>query len=53
MRILREEVKDIYMDLRGETDPLSRRIPKTLVMVANTAEANEIARKAQRTHPRR
>ena len=45
LRILREEIKDVYIDLQGEADPLSKRIPKTLVVAANTTEANEIARK--------
>lgn len=45
LRILREEVKDAYDNLQGEIDPLSRRIPKTLIVAANTTEANEIARR--------
>ena len=40
---LREELRTIYPRLSPEVDPLTIRIPKTLVVAASTTEADEIA----------
>ena len=40
---LREELRTIYTGLSPEVDPLTIRIPKTLVVAASTTEADEIA----------
>ncbi len=42
LRRLSDEVREIY-NLPSDVDPLTKRIPKTLIVAANTTEANEIA----------
>ncbi|RLG16836.1 hypothetical protein DRN63_03750 [Nanoarchaeota archaeon] len=45
---LSQELRELYINLPTNVNPLSKRVLKTLVVAANTTEANEIAKNLRR-----